>query len=234
MQQVNRNFAKGKQVFFINGVSFENSKNARDGLTKATDYALENGLNPNDIIKFDSRVERDRYIYLLAKQKEGSISNLTYHFILKVQDSFVNCNGDEIPSITYESDFCYLDNGVRVVEDTKGSSYFIDEYFITLKKVFDKVYKEKNIYLRVVLPDKGNWREWKFGEVKKSQTLIKKQREQLKSIKANNHQKEIEQNKIERYKTRYKQLLAKDKLNSTERKRLAELKEILIKKGLIL
>ena len=234
MNKQNLVYAKGKQVFFINGVSFENSKNARDGLTKATNYALENSLNPNDIIKFDSRVERDRYVYLSKMQEEGKISNLTYHFVLRVQNEFTNCNGDLIPAINYESDFCYLDNGVRVVEDTKGSAYFIDEYFLTLKKVFDKVFKEKNIYLRVILPNNGSWKEWKFGETKKSQKLIKKQRDKINEFKKASHLREIEQKKIDRLKVRYNQLIAKNKLNKRERERLEEIKKYLKEKGVLL
>ena len=234
MNKGNFVFAKGKKVYFINGVSFENSKDRMDGLEKAKNFALDNGLNPNDIIKFDSRVERDRYIYLLAKQEKDEIKNLTHHFVFKIQNSFINANGDEIPAITYESDFSYIEGDKKIVEDTKGSPYFIDEYFITLKKVFDNIFLSKNIYLRVMIPDKGEWVEWKIGEQKKSQKLVSKQREKIKALKYTSHLRDLEDKKIFRYKTRYGELIAKERLNKRERERLNEISNYLKEKGMIL
>ena len=230
---------KGKVVYFIDGKRFENSANARDGKQKAENYCLANFLNPNDIQKFDSRTECDRYEYLLEQQREGKISDLGHHFTLRVQDEFVNANGDTIPAITYEADFIYRDEvtGQRIVEDVKGSEYFIDERFITIKQVFDKMMAPKGLYIRVVLYREKQWVEWHIGDKKKSQKLIKKQREEIKRQNAIMHKQEIEKNKLDREVTRYKELCELSrtgKITKPQFKRLKELKDILISKGVLL
>ena len=218
---------KGKVVYFIDGQRFENSPNKRDGREKAERYCLDNFLNPSDIQKFDSRTECDYYEFLLEKQRQGEISNLGHHFTLKIQDEFVNVNGDTIPPITYEADFVYRDNKTnkRYVVDVKGSTYFLDERFITLKQVFDKMMLEKGLYIQVIIKDKSGWVEWHIGDKKKSQTLIKKQREQLKVLKQEQHTQEIANNKREREIKRLNELRAMTNLTKPQRDRLNELEE---------
>lgn len=222
-----KGFNKGKIVYYIDGQRFENTGSQRDGREKAEKYCLDNFLNPNDIQKFDSRTECDYYEYLLEQQKQGVISNLGHHFTLKIQDEFVNCNGDTIPAITYEADFIYKEvaTGKRFVVDVKGSTYFIDERFITIKQVFDKLMIGKGLYIKVVIKDKGEWVEWHIGDKKKSQTLIKKQRAQLKELKAQQHSQEIAENKKQREIARLNELRTLPKLTSVQRKRLQELEE---------
>lgn len=222
---------KGKVVYWIDGVSFENTKDKRDGKQKAIDYCLDNGLNPNDICKFDSRTERDYWEYLVERQNAGEITHLGHHFTLKVQDEFVNANGDLIPPITYEADFVYRDVATnrRVVVDVKGSEYFLDERFITLKQVFDKIMLPKGLYIKVVLYRKGQWIEWHIGEAKKQSTLINKQREELRQLKKEKHDSEVKANKDNRDKARYIELTGMVtsgvKLTSAQKKRLKELDE---------
>lgn len=227
---------KGKVVYWVNGKSFENTGDKRDGKEKATNYCLENFINPNDIKKFDSRTERDRFEYLLELEKQGKISHLQHHFVIMVQAEFTNFNGDTIPPLTYESDFIYYDNltNQRIIEDVKGSEYFIDERFITIKQVLDKIGIEKKYYLRIILKRGNEWVEYKLGEKKKSQKLIKKQREALNSLKKEKHDKTLVENKIVRYKARYEQLKGKDKLTKKERERLIEITDFLKSKGIII
>ena len=218
---------KGKVVYWVDHQRFENSPNKRDGKQRAEEYCLNNFLNPNDIQKFDSRTECNRYEYLLDLQAKGIISNLAHHFTLKVQDEFVNANGDTVPAITYEADFIYKEGDKRVVDDVKGSEYFLDERFITLKQVFDKIMLPKGLYIRVVLFRNNQWTEWHIGDVKKSSKMIKKQREEIKTLKAEVHARKIRDNKEAREKARYRALLDKVALGiplrSDEKKRLAEL-----------
>ena len=138
----------------------------------------------------------------IDRQAKGEISNLGHHFLLRVQEEFTNCNGDVIPAITYEADFIYKDHttGKRMVVDVKGSSYFIDDSFIRLKCMFDKVFLEKGLYIAVMMKDKNGWVEWKIGDKKKSQKLIKKQRTQINELKKQVHAKEMQDRKIEREK----------------------------------
>lgn len=217
----------GKVVYWINGVSFENSKDKRDGKQKAVNYCLDNLLNTNDIRKFDSRVERDRWEYLLDLQSKGLISNLDHHFIILIQKEFVNSNGDIIPAITYEADFIYKDlvNNKRVVEDVKGSEYFIDERFLTIKSVFDYLMLDKSLYIKVVLYRDKKWVEWHIGDKKKSGKLIKKQRAEIKALKEEKHKVEMAERKKNRELARLEELRKKPKLTTTEKARLKELEQ---------
>lgn len=221
---------KGKVVYWVDGQRFENSKDKRDGRAKAEQYCLNNFINTNDIQKFDSRTECNRYEYLLSLQNEGKISNLGHHFTLKIQDEFINANGDTIPAITYEADFIYLDciSNKRVVEDVKGSEYFIDERFITIKQVFDKLMLSKGLYIKIVLFRSNEWVEWHIGEVKKQSKLIKKQRAEIKELRKKEHERQMQDNRVAREKDRLKSLKEKVssgvKLRADEKKRYEELR----------
>ena len=223
----NINHPKGKVVYYIPLVkmSFENSKDKRDGSEKARQYCLDNFIDPNTIIKFDSRLERDRYEYLKELEKAGQIAQITHHFVFQVLNAFENANNENIEAITYESDFSYIDTqtGKRIVEDVKGSEYFLDDKFMMIKKIFDYFMKPKDLYIKVVMLKNKEWVEWRFGEKKKSQTLIKKQRAIIQKLKAEQHNREIKDNKEKREKERIKQLQAKEKLTKKERERLEEL-----------
>ena len=218
---------EGKKTYYINGQKFYNSKGERDGKQKAIDYCLANFLNSNDIITFDSDLECNRYIYLKELENASKIKNLGVHYLLKVQDEFINANGDFIPAITYNADFIYLDceTGKRVVEDVKGASLFEDSRFLIEKQLFDHNFKEKGLYIKVVLYRNKEWVEWKIGDKKKPSKLIKKQREELKKLKAEKHQREAEERKKQREIERMKVLQSKPKLTKVEQNRLKFLEE---------
>jgi hypothetical protein len=72
----------------------------------------------NKIVKedgktFDSKAEYKRYKELQVKEKTGEISDLKCHTRWPLE-----VNGIIIGK--YESDFDYMENGFRVVEDVKG------------------------------------------------------------------------------------------------------------------
>lgn len=225
----NRYHPEGKKTYFIDGQKFYNSKGQRDGKEKAIKYCLANFLNSNDIITFDSDLECNRYIYLKQLENASKIKNLGVHYLLKVQDEFINANGDFIPAITYNADFIYQDceTGKRVVEDVKGASLFEDTRFLIEKQLFDHNFKDKGLYIKVVLWRDKEWIEWKIGDKKKPGKLIKKQREELKKLKAEKHQREVEERKKERLKKRYDELLEKPKRTKREEARLLEIKALL-------
>lgn len=225
----NRYHPEGKKTYFIDGHKFYNSPHKRDGKEKAIKYCLDNFLNSSDILTFDSDLECNRYIYLKALENNGKIKNLAFHYLLKVQDEFINANGDFIPAITYNADFIYQDceTGKRVVEDVKGASLFEDTRFLIEKQLFDHNFKEKDLYIKVVLWRDKEWVEWKIGDKKKPGKLIKKQREELKKLKAEKHQREVEERKKERLKKRYDELLEKPKRTKREEARLLEIKALL-------
>lgn len=220
-------YTKGKTVYWVNWNRFENSKDKRDGRAKAEAYCLDNFINPADIQRFDSRTEATRYECLLKQASLGLIDNLAHHFTLKVQDEFINANGDVVPPITYEADFIYriVATGQRVVEDVKGSEYFIDERFITLKQVFDAKMREKGLYIKVIMYRNQDWVEWRIGEKKKPQKLIKKQREELRLLKQAEHERNVREKKEMRERERIKELRSLPKLTSAQSKRLEELEK---------
>ena len=167
---------------------------------------------------------------MLEKQNKGEISNLGHHFLLLVQDEYQNANGDLIPKITYEADFVYKDNltNKRMVVDVKGSPYFIDERFTTLKQVFDKAFKEKGLYIQVILKQGQEWVEWRIGDKKKSGKLIIHQRKEIKKLREQAHKVDMENRKADREKKRIIELrdrATQRPLTSTERKRLESLEE---------
>lgn len=229
--RINRYHPEGKKTYFINGQKFYNSKGERDGKEKAIKYCLDNMLDTNAIIVFDSDLECNRYIYLKELENASKIKNLGVHYLLKVQDEFINANGDFIPAITYNADFIYQDveTGKRVVEDVKGASLFEDTRFLIEKQLFDHNFKEKDLYIKVVLWRDKEWIERKIGDKKKPSKLIKKQREELKKLKAEKHQREVEERKKERLKKRYDELLEKPKRTKKEEARLLEIKLLLSK-----
>lgn len=233
---MNRYHPEGKKTYFINGEKFFNSKDKRDGKEKAIKYCLDNFLNTSDIIIFDSDLECNRYIYLKEQENAGKISNLGIHYLLKVQDEFINANGDLIPAITYSADFIYFDKETnkRIVEDVKGASLFDDTRFLIEKQLFDHNFKDKGLYIKVVLYRNKNWVEWKIGEEKKQQKMLKKQSDKIKELQTEKHEKEILANKIERYKKRYYVLSAKEKTTKREKERLNEIKSFLVSVGCML
>lgn len=229
--RINRYHPEGKKTYFIDGQKFYNSNGERDGKEKAIKYCLDNMLDTNAIIVFDSDLECNRYIYLKELENASKIKNLGVHYLLKVQDEFINANGDFIPAITYNADFIYQDceTGKRIVEDVKGASLFEDTRFLIEKQLFDHNFKEKDLYIKVVLWRDKERIERKIGDKKKPSKLIKKQREELKKLKAEKHQREVEERKKERLKKRYDELLEKSKRTKKEEARLLEIKLLLSK-----
>lgn len=203
---------KGKVVYFIDGKSFENDKGVLNGKQKAVNYCYDNSLNVDDIIKFDSRLERDRYLYLKA---DKSVSKLEIHKKIMLQREFLNANGDTIPPITYSCDFVYEKEGKIHYEDVKGQSLFTDQRFEIVKALFDYGFKSLDSYLAIVIFRNGERTEWTFGNAKKSPPRSKnKLREEL-------HEKE---KKLARM-ALYLKLKAKEKRTAKQEAKFKELEE---------
>lgn len=91
-----------------------------------------------DNIKFDSKLEANRYAELKLLQRAKVISNLRLQVPFVLQESFKK-NGKSYQAIKYIADFVYEENGQTVVEDTKG---FCTETFEIKHKLFEKKYPE--------------------------------------------------------------------------------------------
>lgn len=101
-------------------------------------------------ILFDSKRERDRYVYLKDAEDKGIISDLklqpTFELIPKITEKVIKHLKTKDKEeerfvqhpITYTADFSYLKDGVMVVEDVKASPKpcAIDEVFKIKEKLF--------------------------------------------------------------------------------------------------
>jgi hypothetical protein len=81
-------------------------------------------------LPFDSKVEAERYEYLLKAQAKGQISELEarkecLEVVLQASTKLPkNClrpKAETIRKISYTPDFRYILNGVQVIEDMKGA-----------------------------------------------------------------------------------------------------------------
>jgi len=229
------NFAyrsEGKKTYYINKIRFYNtSKSSRDGKSKAVQYCLDNLLNPNDIIEFDSSLECDRYEYLVS---QPNITDLRIHFPMKIQDEFANSNGDLVPAIVYKCDFVYKIDGNWQFEDVKGASLIEDTRFEVVKSLFDKVYQHKGWYVKIIIYRHKEWLEWHIGDNKKSGVSNKKAREDRTALKKDKHAQLVKDNKNQRQIASYRKLKALEHLSYSQKKRLNELEAILKQGGYIL
>lgn len=69
---------------------------------------------------FDSQAEAARYSSLLLLQRGGVIRDLKVHPSFTLLEKFKH-RGKTHRAIKYEADFSYLEDGVLVIEDVKGS-----------------------------------------------------------------------------------------------------------------
>lgn len=80
-----------------------------------------------DNIKFDSKKEADRYLYLKSQQEQGNISNLElqkkFELIPKQEYKRLDGSIEKIRPCHYVADFSYIEQGIQVVEDIKGFSF---------------------------------------------------------------------------------------------------------------
>lgn len=111
-------------------------------INKSIEYKQNKYKNKKIIIdghKFDSHKEGNHYIALKQLEKLGVIHNLELQKRYELQPSF-KLNGKTIRSITYIADFVYIQDGVEIVEDVKGSKYMETEAFKIKKKMFEYKY----------------------------------------------------------------------------------------------
>jgi len=97
-------------------VESKNTDKSNKGPAKRSKYNAKKVLING--IEFDSKIEGQRYLFLLEQQKKGNINNLTLQekFVLKIKDEVI---------CTYLSDFSYTvlfdgSSASKVVEDVKG------------------------------------------------------------------------------------------------------------------
>jgi hypothetical protein len=129
-------------------------------------------------VVFDSKYERDRYLYLLDLQKQGKISGLRRQtpFLLipkatrlvpkqlKTKVKYVE-RVVEMQSL-YHNDFTYIEDGKYISEEFKSAmTSKLADYILRRKLMVQKIYKH----------NKKNRSQWVFREVvyfNKRKTII--------------------------------------------------------------
>ena len=98
-------------------------------------------------LKFDSKKEKDRYIFLKEQEKLGNIQDLQlqvkYELIPAIKEEYVEHlkTKDKVKTrtvqlaITYTCDFQYYKNGELVIEDVKSSPKMLTKEYALKKKM---------------------------------------------------------------------------------------------------
>lgn len=89
---------------------------------------------------FDSQGEYDRYKYLCMLEKAGEITNLTFH-----EEHLILLS---TPCIKYIPDFCYMENGIKILEDFKGVQ--TKEFILKKKMIVSMIMRGADFSFRIV------------------------------------------------------------------------------------
>lgn len=224
-------FRFAKPVFYIKGKIFnDKNKTTVENRKEAEEYCLQNFLNINDIIRFDSEIEYLYYLELLQKKSEGKVRDINIHQSFVLIPEYTNIDGELIQRMDYECDFFYFDieKNKQMCVDVKGVE---EPEFVLKRKIFDYVYRDK-FKITIMKYSKSTGFVEK-SEYKKSRKRVMKLKEENKLLKEKQKAQEKLDKENIKYKNRYNELKAMQKLSSVQRKRLAELDKILNERGII-
>lgn len=99
-------------------------------------------------ILFDSKKEKDRFVFLKEAEEQGLISNLQrqvkFELLPAIKEKYIKhlktkekeCERTVQLAISYTCDFQYEKDGVMVVEDIKPSPALIPKEFVLKEKLF--------------------------------------------------------------------------------------------------
>lgn len=99
-----------------------------------------------DGIKFDSKLEAERYAQLKILERAGVIRDLELQPEYELIPSFKK-NGKTWRKTVYKADFRYIlcDGDITIIEDVKGSTAVITDVFRLKQKLFEYLYPELTI-----------------------------------------------------------------------------------------
>ena len=99
-----------------------------------------------DGIKFDSKLEAERYAQLKMMERAGVIRDLELQPEYELIPSFRK-NGKTWRKTTYKADFRYIlvEDDITIIEDVKGSTAVITDVFRLKQKLFEYKYPELSI-----------------------------------------------------------------------------------------
>jgi hypothetical protein len=93
-------------------------------------------------ITFDSKKEANYYCKLLNREKAGEILNIELQPVFILQEKYRH-NGKGIRAIEYRADFSFIENGKKIIVDTKG---FRTEIYRIKKKMLLFKYPDINFF----------------------------------------------------------------------------------------
>lgn len=122
-----------------------------------------------DGITFDSKAERDYYLYLLDLKQRGIVTDIQLQPSFLLQEKFRK-NGKLYREITYKADFevRYADGHVEIV-DVKG---MVTKDFAIKQKLFEYKYPALRLLLVAYSQIDGGWIE--LSELKKARSSRKR------------------------------------------------------------
>ncbi len=99
-----------------------------------------------DGIKFDSKLEAERYVQLKILERAGVIRDLELQPEYELIPSFRK-NGKTWRKTVYKADFRYIlcEDDKIIIEDVKGSTVVITDVFRLKQKLFEYRYPELSI-----------------------------------------------------------------------------------------
>ena len=119
-----------------------------------------------DGIKFDSKLEAERYAQLKILERAGVIRNLELQPKYELIPSFRK-NGKTWRRTLYKADFRYIlaEDDSYIIEDVKGSTAVITGVFRLKQKLFEYKYPEYTISIVTSKDIKKFQRETKVGKM---------------------------------------------------------------------
>lgn len=119
-----------------------------------------------DGIKFDSKLEAERYAQLKILERAGVIRDLELQPEYELIPSFRK-NGKTWRRAVYKADFRYIlaEDDSYIIEDVKGSTEVITDVFRLKKKLFEYKYPYYTISIVTSKDIKKFQRETKFGKM---------------------------------------------------------------------
>lgn len=119
-----------------------------------------------DGIKFDSKLEAERYGQLKMMERAGVIRGLELQPCFELVPAFEK-NGKKWRKMTYIADFQYFScaEGKCIVEDVKGSENVLTDVFRLKQKLFEYRYNELTIRIVTSKDIKKFQKETKIGKM---------------------------------------------------------------------
>lgn len=119
-----------------------------------------------DGIKFDSKLEAERYAQLKILERAGVIRDLELQPEYELIPSFKK-NGRTWRRAVYKADFMYIlcEDDRMIIEDVKGSTAVITDVFRLKQKLFEYKYPEYTISIVTSKDIKKFQKETKVGKI---------------------------------------------------------------------